>query len=180
MITFKFQNATVEAPDKWDEVTVEHFIRPEFLTRNPVGLLSVLTGIDKHTLMNATEDITADLDRMVTFIAKEPLGYQGKLPELFKIMGKRVKIPQDIELEKLGQKILFGAAMGKYKFAYEAIPEVIAIYLIPQLTKDGSFDEDMIDEVKEAVLKMPITYVAPVADFFLDSLKTSRTNGKVS
>ena len=180
MITFKFQNATVEAPDQWSEVTVEHFIRPEFLTRDPVGLLAVLTGIEKGVLMNATEDISQELGRMVSFIAKEPTGYKGKLPDRFKIMDKLVKIPKDIELEKLGQKILFSAALGKYKFAYEAIPEIIAIYLIPQMTSDGSFDDNMIDEVKDAVKKMPITYVYPVADFFLDSLKLSRRNGTPS
>ena len=179
MIHFKFQNATVEAPDRWDEVTVEHFIRPEFLTRDPIGLLSVLTGIDKNTLLNATEDITKDLDRMVKFMVDEPAGYKGKLPDLFKIMGKKVKVPQDIELEKLGQKIMAGSAIYKYKFAYEAIPEVIAIYLIPQMN-DGNFDDSMIEEVAEAVKKMPISYVYPVADFFLNSLKASRKSGAKS
>ena len=180
MIVFKFQDCKVEAPDQWSEVTVEHFIRPEFLTRNPVGLLSVLTGIERGILMNATEDITEDLSRMVSFIAKDPVGYKGKLPDGFKIMGKKVKVPEDIELERLGQKIIFAAALGKHKFAYEAIPEVIAIYLIPQLTSDGKFDDNMIPEVSEAVLKMPITYVYPVADFFLDSLKLLRKNGTPS
>lgn len=180
MIKFKFQNATVEAPDRWDEVTVQHFIRPEFLTRDPVGLLSVLTGIDKGVLMNSTEDISEELGRMVSFMAKDPMGYKGKLPDKFKILGKRVTIPEDIEMQKLGQKILFQTAMGKYQFVYEAIPEIIAIYIIPQMTEDGKFDESMIDEVKEAILLMPITYVYPVSDFFLNSLKLSRQNGKAS
>ena len=180
MITFKFQNATVEAPDCWDEVTVEHFIRPEFLTRDPVGLLSVLTGIERGVLMNATEDITESLAKMVAFIALNPLGYQGKLPDKFKILDKRVTIPQDIELEKLGQKIMFGAALSKHKFPYESIPELVAIYIIPQMTKDGSFDDTMIEEVSEAILKMPINYVHPVVTFFLNSLKALQANGMPS
>jgi hypothetical protein len=177
MIAFKFQNATIEAPDSWDEVTVAHFIKPEFLARDAVGLLSALTGIDRSTLLNATDDITEPLNKIVEFYAKDPQGYKSHETENFKFRGKKIKIPKDIELEKLGQKILFGSAMGKHKFVYEAIPEAVAIYIIPLITSDGSFDDSIIEEVAEEIKLLKIKDVYPVADFFLSSFRALAQSG---
>jgi len=180
MISFKFNNTTVSAPSEWNEVTVGHFIQPEFLARDSVGLLCALTGIERKELLNATEDIMPKLNKMVEFYVKEPQGYKGKLKKTLNFRGKKINIPQDIELEYLGQKILFASALGKYDFSYQAIPEAIAIYIAPQVHPDGEFDDNLVEEIIEEVKMLPITQVYPVADFFLSSIRLYRKSGTQS
>lgn len=177
MLDIRFEDKTISVPTEWYEITVGYFIKSEFLSRDSIGLICALTGIERSVLLNSTENIMPQLNKMVEFYAKEPEGYKGKLKKYLKFRGKKISIPQDIELERLGQKILFSAALGKYTFPYQAIPEVIAIYIIPQLTDDGSFDDSLIDEVAEEVKLLPITQVYPIADFFLANLKALRKNG---
>jgi len=178
-IKFKFLNATIEAPDCWNEVTVEMFCNPYFLTRDAVGMLSALTGIEKYKLMNTKEDLEEPLLKMIAFIAREPEGYKGKVPKTIKINGVKCRIPKDIELERLGQKIMLSSAMGKHTYIYEAIPEAIAIYLVPEIN-GGDFDDSLIEEVTEQVKKLKIVDVYPVADFFLNKYRNIIKSGMPS
>lgn len=179
MIKFKFIDATIEAPDCWDDVLVSHFINPYFLSRDSVSLLASLSGIDRDVLLQTKADIAGPLTRMVDFIVKDPEGFTRKeAPKEFKLMGKTCKVPLDIELERVGQKIMFQDALGKHKFVYEGIPEAIAIYLIPELN-DGKFDDGMIEEVAAEVRKLKIVDVFPLANFFLNSLKALLKNGSL-
>lgn len=180
MIDFKFNNVTISAPSEWNEVSVGHFIQPQFLAGDSVGLLCALTGIERKVLLNATEDIMPKLAKMVEFYTKNPTGYKGELKKTIRLKGKKIKIPQDIELEYLGQKILFATMLGKYNFTYEAIPEAVAIYVAPQLHPEGEFDDAIVEEIIEDIKMLPITQVYPVADFFLDSLRTSLKSGTPS
>ena len=176
MIDFKFSKATISAPSEWKDVTVEMFSHPYFLTRDAVGILSVLTGIEKHVLMNTKEDLEGPLTRMVTFLGENPEGYKNYKIKPIKVNGITCKIPKDIELERLGQKIMLSAVMMKNKYVYEGIAEAVAIYLVPELN-NGEFDDSMIEEVTEQVGKLKIIDVWPVADFFLDSYRASRKSG---
>ena len=179
MITFKFNNATITAPDCWEEVTVEYFIKPEFLAQDSISLLAALSGIDRKTLLNATEDIMGSLNKMVEFYVKDPKGYQRGSTKHIKLRGKRCKVPQDIELLRIGQKIMFQQAMFKNPFIYQSIPEAVAIYMVPEVN-DGDFDDALIPELTEEILKLPISDVYPIADFFLDSFKQLVTSGRKS
>jgi hypothetical protein len=178
MITFKFQDKDVKAPNSWEEVTVRHFINPYFLAGDSLSLLSALAGVDRKALANSKDDIMNDLNKMVKFMVKEPLGYQGAVPKSFKLRGKECKIPQDIELERLGQKIMLQDAMTKYKFVYEAIPDAIAIYMLPSLN-DGEFDDDLVPELREEVLDLMLVDVFPVADFFLARCRSLAKSGSI-
>jgi len=174
MIKFKFLNATVEAPDCWEDVTVEMFCNPYFLTRDAVGILSVLTGIEKHVLMNTRERLDDSLAKMIKFIADDPYGYQKLKRKPIVINGITCKIPKDIELERLGQRIMFASVMLKHTYKYEGIAEVVAIYLIPELNKnekypDGEFNDNMMPDVTDQVKKLRIVDVYPAADFFLNN-----------
>lgn len=179
-LKIKFENATLEVPSEWSEVKVGQFIKPEFLTGDVVGMLAALIGVEKHTLLNSKEDIESDLYKMIQFYIDNPKGYRDQPMRPFEVNGKKITIPKDIELERLGQRILFNTMLGKYKFTYEAIPEAVAIYIIPSLTEDGDFDDGLIESVSEAVKQLRIVDVYPVFDFFLNSLKTSNINGSTS
>lgn len=182
MIKFKFNHGEekieVNAPTEWSEVSVDIFCNPFFLSRDSISLLSALSGIERTTLLNSKEDITPQLLKMTRFINEDPEGFQRKeKPKTFKLRGKDCVVPLDIEMERVGQKILFQDSLVKHKFIYEGIPEAIAIYLIPELTEDGQFDDSMVDEVAEEVRQLKIVDVFPVASFFLSSYKRLQKNG---
>ena len=179
MIKFKFNNATIEAPDSWPEVKVEIFVNPHFLSRDSLSLLSVMTGIDRTTLANSTADITPALLKMVAFLEAEPQGWKEHPPAKFTLMGVECTVPQDIELERVGQKIMFQDAMSKNKFIYEGIPDAIAIYMQPQLN-NGVFDDAMLPEIRAEVMKLRIIDVFPIANFFLDSWRALTKSGPPS
>lgn len=168
----------MEAPDCWEDVLVRHFINPMFLSGDSLGFLSALSGIDRKTLLNSKEDIVGQLTRMVAFAGVNPEGFKmKKKPERFKLMGVDCLIPKDIELERVGQKIMFQNAMVKHKFIYEGIPEAIAIYLAPELN-NGEFDDALLPEIEEAVMELKIVDVFPIADFFLNSYRALAKSGK--
>ena len=178
MIKFQFRDKEISAPSQWEEVTVRHFINPHFLARDSIGLLSALSGIDRTVLLNATEDIAETLNKIVSFVALNPNGYMGDVPKEFELMGKKCKVPVDIELKRVGQKIMLQDAMGRHKFIYQAIPEAVAIYLAPEIN-DGVFDDKMIPEVAEHVLGLRIMDVFPVADFFLNNYRSITKSGEL-
>jgi len=183
MIKFKFKHEetefSVNAPDCWEDVTVRHFINPYFLSRDGISLLSVLSGLPRDILLNTKEDIMGPLMRMVEFARVEPDGFKKEPPKEFMLMDTLCKVPQDIELERIGQKILFQDALAKYEFVYNAIPDVIAIYLLPELN-DGKFDDSLLPDIIEAVKDLPIMDVHPLATFFLTSLKAYQQSGMQS
>lgn len=178
MIKINFEDRVVEAPTSWEEVTVETFINPHFLAGDSISLLSALTGVDRKALMNSTLDIMDKINMMVSFAVDNPHGYRGHVPQTIKLRGQDCKIPKDIELERLGQKIMLQDAIARQNFVYQAIPDAIAIYLAPELN-GGEFDDAMIPELREEVLKLKLVDVFPVADFFLSSLRNYRKNGKL-
>ena len=177
-IRIEINDQTIQAPTSWEEVKVSHFINPEFLTMDSLGLISSLTGIDRRALMNSKDDVMDKVGKMVEFIALDPRGYaKAVMMETFTLRGVECKVPMDIEVERLGQKIMLQDAMGRNKFIYQAIPEAIAIYLIPQLNND-EFDEKLIPDLVEEVKELRIVDVFPIADFFLSSYRSMLKNGK--
>lgn len=176
MIKFVFEDKTVRVPSEWEEVTVEHFINPDFLSGNSLSLLANLSGIPRQKLLNTTEDITGHLYKMVDFMQKDPQGYQKYKPEKITLQGKELDYPKDIEVERVGQKIMLQDAVSKYQFVYEAIPEAIAIYLQPELN-DGVFDDAKLPELIEEVKGLRIVDVYPIADFFLTNSRRILKSG---
>ncbi len=184
MINFVFkglegEDIKVSAPNKWSDVLVSHFINPYFLSKDSLSLLSALSGIDRNVLLNSKADITGQLMAMTSFIAINPEGFNIKqCPEKFKLRGVECLIPADIELERVGQKIMFQDAMVKHKFVYEAIPEAIAIYMAPGLN-NGVFDDSLLPDIIEEVKGLRIIDVYPIAAFFLTSFRALVKNGKL-
>ncbi len=170
MIKFKFSDREVRVPTCWDEVTVQHFIAKGFLGGNPIELLSVLSGIEPTLLANTTEDLTAKYAKIVKFMIENPNGWKGDKATDLEVLGVVCKIPKNIEMEMFGQKIMMGDALNRNADnILNALTEVIAIYLAPQIYPDTWFRE--IEEVSKAILTLPINKVYPIAGFFLTLTK---------
>ena len=176
MIKFKINEKTVEAPTKWAEVTVKHFIDPNFLSGSTVKLLAALIGIKPEELANCTDDLMKQFSKVTNFMRKEPAGWKADIPAEFTFMNKVLKVPVNIEVKMFGQKIMMQEAITKYDSAHQAIPEIIAIYFGPEIYPLDWFDK--IEELKAEVLPMPIREVAAVTDFFLTSFLPSLKSGK--
>lgn len=177
MIRFTYKDKKYELPTSWDEVTVNHFIKPEFLSGNALSLLSAISGMPVKELAYVTEDVAKRFEETVSFMNEDPDGWKGEHKEEIDFMGKRCKIPRDLELETFGQKVMFGQALGKYSFIYAAIPEAIAIYLGPQVFEEW-YKPDLMEKMTEAVRAMPIHEVFPIASFFLRTSSVLRQSGR--
>jgi len=179
MIKFTFDETKVILPTAWEEVTVAMFCNPDFLSGDAVKLLSTLSGIEKEKLYNTTEDLTKYLNQVSSFVLKNPNGWMGKeLPDMLRVLEVNCTIPKNLELEKFGQKVMFGQAVAKHKDTYQALPEAIAIYLAPQIYPKDWFEK--IDEVAKAINGMKIVHVWRIADFFLTSINRLQKGGKKS
>ncbi len=179
MITFDFEGQRVTVPTSWSEVTVEHFIMPEFLSGDALKLLSALSGIPLEKLANTKGDYTEQFNKTVHFLNANPGGWAGgEKPDKFMLLNKPCKIPKDIELETFGQKIMMGQVIASNEFVYSAMPEAIAIYLGPQVFPKDWYNR--IDEIAKEVLRMKISQVYPVAAFFLSLSKEFRKSGPES
>jgi hypothetical protein len=177
MQKFDFDGKEVEAPTSWDEVTVGHFVKPEFLSGSSLKLMAALSGIPTSKLANATEQVAKEFEKTVSFLKKNPLGWRGAgVPETIEFLGVTCKVPKNIEMRSFGQKTMLADAILKSKFTYDAIPDAIAIYFGPQVYKSDWFER--MDELKEEAKKLPIANVFPIADFFLLHSRQLTTGGK--
>jgi hypothetical protein len=179
MVKFNFDGTKVGCPDRWEEVSVEHFIRPEFLSGNSIKLLAALSGVPASKLANATQDMMPHFEKVVQFLKEDPKGWMGgELPETFTFLETECTIPRNIEMRSFGQKIMLGQALVANSFLYKSIPDAIAIYLGNQIYPDDWFER--LEELKDAVLVLPINQVYPVAAFFLSHSQASRRSGKTN
>jgi hypothetical protein len=173
---FNFDGKKVEAPTKWSEVTVGHFVMPEFLSGNSIKLLAALSGIPASKLAQATEEMSPHFKKTVDFLKREPMGWRGgAVPETLEFMGVTCTVPKNIEMRAFGQKVMLGQAITESKFIYDKIPTAIAIYFGPQVLPEDWFER--MDEIEAEVLKMPIAEVYPIADFFLLHSKKLKNSG---
>ena len=178
MITFKIDNKEVTAPTIWEEVTVKHFINPYFLSGNTIKLLAALTELPADKLANSSEDLIKKFKKTTNFLQKNPGGWLTDTPSELEFMGKKLKVPINLEVKMFGQKIMLQEAFTKYESIYEAIPDAIAIYFGPELYPLDWFDR--IDEMKQEVLPLSIKKVGPIASFFLNSFYQLQKSGKIS
>ncbi len=170
MLIFKFSDRQVRVPDRWEEVTVQHFVTEGFLGGNPILLLSVLSGIEPSLLANTTVDLTPKYAKIVQFMIDDPNGWKGDKATEIEILGVMCKIPKNIEMEMFGQKIMMGDSLNRnVDNIFNALPEVLAIYLAPQIYPDDWYRR--IEEVSKHILTLPINKVYPIAGFFLTLIK---------
>ena len=177
MIKFSFEDQQISLPTKWSEVTVAMFCAEGYRSGNSVKLLAALSGIEEKQLFNTTKDLTKYFKKASDFIVKNPDGWKGEptVPTTFTLLDVECKVPKNIELERFGQKVMFGTAVHKHKYTDEAIPEAIALYLAPQIYPDDWYER--IDEVAEAVGELKIIDCYSLASFFLLNIKALKSAG---
>ena len=177
MIKFKINDKTVEAPTSWPEVTVKHFIDPNFLSGSTIKLLAALTEIKPEELANCTDDLMKKFERVTAFMKKDPAGWKSDIPANFTLMNKTIPVPVNIEVKMFGQKIMMQEALTKVETVHEAIPDIIAIYFGAEIYPSDWFDK--IEELKAEILPLPIREVASITGFFLTSFLPSLKSGKI-
>lgn len=177
MIRFSFEGTKVELPTEWEEMQVKHFCNPYYIKGQTLGILSALSGIPIKDLANSTKDLQHHFDKAARFIIKKPEGWLVEKPETLTLLGKEIPVPQDIEVAMFGQKIMYQEVLSKNEFNIMlTAPDAIAIYFAPAIYPDDWFER--IEEVKEAVLELPIQQVGPIVLFFLNNTHKLLRSGK--
>lgn len=168
-------------PESWEEVTLAQLIK--FDQEQKLGdvsltmQLEILTGIPSIDWFNCT---IISLDKKLMPYLKwlrEPITettFQTfRVPKEVTIAGQVYKVPADIDLCTLGQKITFQNQMASYirkdpeenitGFELPFYPIAIAIYLYP----DKPFSDVKALEFAKEVEKLPLATAYPLASFFL-------------
>lgn len=90
-------------------------------------------------------------------------------PERLVIGERLVKVPRP-DKSTLGQNILFMQAAEKAADIYEAIPELLAIFLQPEFDGD-KFDRHKVPALRDKILQAPGVECLAVFGFFLSNVK---------
>ncbi len=169
-------------PESWEEVTVQMFIRLEkegWDNADIIHILSILSGESLRELDNIKDLTLFDtISDYLGFITVKPPDFEGlAISNKFTIDGKEFDVPQDLELETLGQKILVASLVQGN--IVKAIPEALAIYFQPIF--DGTdFNRRRIPALVHKINKTPIMEAYPIVSFFFQKLAGFRISGKLS
>jgi len=155
MQKIKIGEYTGEIPTSWDEVTLHQLI--DFWNNKDKGISFVLesfSGIPAKTWNAApVEDVTNDIMPHLKWIGEVPDFANLKCPEYVTIMGKKIKVPKDLDLKSFGQKIMFEQIVkqnineaGDLDMV-KVIPDALAIYFEP-LFAEKDFDDERIEDFK--------------------------------
>ena len=126
MIEFVLEDQTIKLPTAWPEVTISMFTEPAFRSGDPLRLLSALSGVSTDKLANTTKDLTPYFNKVVKFMSAQPNGWRGTLPAAIEIEGTLCTIPQDIELERYGQSLIFGQYIAQHpENVFKAFPAAV-------------------------------------------------------
>ena len=184
----------VSAPDKWDEVSCETWVRilkewePEkpIKERSEIKLFSILTGTSYESIFDSKDYyIESLIYSLVSCIYNDDFT-DAPIPETITVGGKTIKIPRNLGKLSIGQNSIVrklcrqtDLLTGKPIDTNLILPTVTAIYLQPlydakPLNGDlvtAQFDYDRAMELEKEILKMPITEIYPIGFFFLNLLR---------
>jgi hypothetical protein len=168
-ITLKIEgkNYDLVTPSSWSEVTVKQFLllETDYDGKDPVKLLSILSGLDYHLIENSNSSTINKIEPLVSFVNNnQPDFLKLKRSKTIEIDGKTIKMPTRLNKETFGQTIKMQELLEAEQSLTAAIPQMMAIYIQPRL--DGSFNVERLEEVKELINDLYILDVYPHCFFF--------------
>lgn len=170
----KGKRMKVECPSSWDELTLKNLLDIENCDRAPLTIFSLLTGIEFDILRDSKqEDLEYQIYLAIEFVHDSPKWDELKPPSNIVIDGRVIKIPKDISVLTLGQKIMFDQTLVNATNLTQVIPQALAIYLQP-LIDGAKYDRDKQEAAQKVILTLPATQMYALVNFFL----TSRSNLK--
>lgn len=168
-----------KVPLSWNDITISQFLRlKKYKEHNDIELLSIMLNVDKEMVITSTNpDLDIDVyphlkwymdDSLVAVIAS------AKKLEVIKVGDKEVKVPKDLMAKTFAQKIAMEQVVEQYEDPYDAMSDILAIYLYPEYYNDRKFDIEQIDDFKKQYIdNLSIVVAYPICTFFLRKLKES-------
>lgn len=163
-------------PNSWGLLTCEQTIKLfDINFQNKPLVLEVLTGISSDLWKQANAN-------QIELILKELefLNYNFDFTSLtanseIEIDNKIIKVPQLIEFETWGQKLLIEEKIKEFQSKKELnllklYPFIVAVYLQRSFYNSEKFDERLVDELEQKLMKCKAIAVYPIAGFFLLNL----------
>ena len=189
MKTFKIiisedETITATIPETWQEITVAQFVRLEtdrWDGKDAIKLLGILSGVNVKKLDNlqgkqATKiyDVLSDA---LAFVAGDPPDFEAlSIKNKFNLNGRDLDVPNDLEMERIGQKILLANLMQNDNMTKQ-IPQALAIYFQPIYDKVEKFDRKRIPVIVDHINRTPIIEAYPIVSFFFQKLTNLKRNG---
>ena len=161
----------------WEQVSLRQFNdMMQYPKADSARLLSILTGIDYHTLINydLTQFDMKILDHL-EFLKTEPNLFVKWEHRKVKVGDRFVESPKDIEVKTWYQRSMLKQAVDKHskltgeiknKDFPSLVCEALTIYLQPMLVGD-KVDSEYYDQVREMVWQMNVEDCYQMAGFFL-------------
>jgi hypothetical protein len=172
MITFKLNGKQVSIPSSWDDVTMRQYLEIIKIKDDFLKLVSICSGADYEILKKATISGLEDVIQAVSFVRLPPI-----LPEnVTEIGGYKIPVNNkggfNIQFESLAQfedmrKIMMAGNSDSEKLTEDFV-KYVAIYL--QKIRDGEYDYDKAEMMRDEVLNMPALKVIALGGFFLGRL----------
>lgn len=178
MIKFKIEGKEYSIPTKWEEVTVEQYLKLLTCDKEDIVMfLSIVTGVDYDTMYRTRQtDVDEILLPLISFFHTPIDLSKQKMSGKILLQGKQHDIPKDLGFHSLGQKIEASNVMlAEFKKSGEltgCMVEVVAMYLQPIVT-GKEYSSESAKELEAELLKCSIIDVYPVAAFFLKKLIAS-------
>lgn len=168
-----------QLPTGWDEISFKkyHELEEWRITdgKDLVKALSILTDVPEGIWDKCNYKMFQTIViPNILWMSKPPKIRKIRLKDEIKIMGKMVKVPKNIDLETLGQKIAVDQKMTDYilkykddviKLSYWQYSFIMAAYISPKIN-DKEFDLEYTEIVQGHIQNMPFTEVMPYAAFF--------------
>ena len=169
-VIFDFGEVTI--PDKWEDLTLEKFIKLMKLTNDGVSdvrdIISILTDKDKEWINLLPVDFVESMMARLTFLNKYPdCGTSNKVEindEIYQI--------NVLDKLKFGEYVLINSAIQQDSMDYATIMAIICRK--PSEKYSDDWVNDNLEERKELFNKQPITKVLPLVNFILALSVTSK------
>ena len=174
-------NKKVKIPESWDEISIETLTRIEnefcYDFSKMITLFSILTGVPMAPIEQSEQpDLDVQLFNIVKFISKPPKWEELPRPKKLTIKGKVVKCRYDFKTTSLGQKLTMSSLIRDKTNPFDAIPEVVALFLQP--TIDGTYNRERSLELIPEILKMNCKDAFGYALFFFLRSKHLKSYGR--
>ena len=173
-VHFKSKGETIKTqiPSTWEEVTVSQFMALENKDK-PIEILAGVMGVELTFLENTNTNLAPLMARVLELFNNKPPSFETDKPQGFGLLGKRVKLPRDID----------GLMFGQVNQIYELLEEGVNKHLLKiagiavQPVIDGEFIEERQEYYARLIGALPILEVFPELFFFAQTLKKYKRYG---
>ncbi len=173
MLEYTLGKQTFTVPASLKEATVKQFkqLRQTGIKKDLCMTLAIFTGLSYDTWFKLNLK-KFDIERLIeslSWIEDFQLLKKMPVPEFYHVAGKKIKVPKQLELETLGQRIAFAseiiANVDKVDL-FDLCDKAVAIYMYPKIT-GKEYDTDKLYLIQDLIDDSPIAEVYPMAAFFL-------------